>query len=539
MREPYAANGEIAIPDHDPFVVANDASCSGRDAGVDERTIASWNVGLFGLRSLCRRDDPSSRTTDQHGVRRRRGYGSIGGVLSGLPRRCDVVCFQETKLTSRLDVSDVGRDNDCEWDSTHSVCSLRGKEGYSGVAVYWRCKELCPVAIEEGVCGSIGSSSIFANSAAAFSDEPDKQKALDGEGRCVWVDFETFVLCTVYVPAVFGDPALDEKVAERAEYKANFLTALEWRISSLLSCNRRVVICGDWNIAPCWRTDRAREDEAGQEPKNPSRDWLNRQLSQEGGLADIFRRAHADVTDAYTCWNVASGAQLSNFGSRIDYFLCDESQTLKSVRRVGVAQKHEGSDHAPIFLSLDRDVWKEKRPDQVAPPLACSSIFRGRQVKVSEMFSVVQNSSVETPASHAVGEPEQEKVKMATYVCKPKRKNAPEVTMKNFFAVKSKKLASQGDHTGDDNPSPVVVAPSEESRTPKMTQQEASAAWTNTFAKLALPKCRHGETCKVRTVKQKDNANFGRVFFCCPRPAGPKTNPECDCGFFQWRNNRK
>jgi len=539
MREPRAANGGIAIPDHDPFIVASDASCSGRDAGAGERTIASWNVGLLGLRSLCRRDDSSSRTTDQHGVRRRRGYGSIAGVLSSLPRKCDVVCFQETKLTSRLDVSAVGRDDDCEWDSTHSVCSLRGKEGYSGVAVYWRCKELCPVAIEEGVCGSMGSS-VFANETAAFGDEPDKQRALDGEGRCVWVDFETFVLCTVYVPAVFGDAAIDEKVAERAEYKANFLTALEWRIASLASRNRKVVICGDWNIAPCWRLDRAREDESTEEPKNTSRDWLKRQLSQEGGLADIFRRAHADVMDAYTCWNVASGAQLSNFGSRIDYFLCDESQTLKSVRRVGVAQKHEGSDHAPIFLSLDRDVWNDKRPDQVAPPLACSSIFRGRQVKVSEMFSAVRNSSIEAP-SHAAGEPEEEKVKTMTSVCKPtKRKNAPEVTMKDFFAVKSKKTAPQGVvHAGVKNSQRVVVAPLEQAQTPKMTKQEASAAWTNTFAKLALPKCRHGETCKVRTVKQKDNANFGRVFFCCPRPAGPKTNPECDCGFFQWRNNRK
>jgi AP endonuclease 2 len=73
-----------------------------------------------------------------------------------------------------------------------------------------------------------------------------------------------------------------------------------------------------------------------------------------------------------------------------------------------------------------------------------------------------------------------------------------------------------------------------------MSAEDARSAWSNTFAKMAPPKCRgHNEPCKIRTVKQKDNPNFGRVFFCCSRPAGPRTNRECDCGFFKWRDDRK
>jgi hypothetical protein len=36
----------------------------------------------------------------------------------------------------------------------------------------------------------------------------------------------------------------------------------------------------------------------------------------------------------------------------------------------------------------------------------------------------------------------------------------------------------------------------------------------------------------------KQGANFGRVFFACPRPAGDVRNGG-DCGFFQWAYDRK
>lgn len=42
-----------------------------------------------------------------------------------------------------------------------------------------------------------------------------------------------------------------------------------------------------------------------------------------GGLfVDVFRAKHPDRREAYTCWSSSTGAELFNFGSRIDHILC-------------------------------------------------------------------------------------------------------------------------------------------------------------------------------------------------------------------------
>ena len=108
-------------------------------------------------------------------------------------------------------------------------------------------------------------------------------------------------------------------------------------------------VCGDED-APSWcaaigtsrrrggaiaRTKRV--SGVGVEPRNPSREWLARMLDDDGGgFRDAFREAHPKTFDAYTCWNIASGAQLHNYGSRIDYFLCDREISMTHVERVGV-----------------------------------------------------------------------------------------------------------------------------------------------------------------------------------------------------------
>ena len=74
-------------------------------------------------------------------------------------------------------------------------------------------------------------------------------------------------------------------------------------------------------------------------------------------------------------------------------------------------------------------------------------------------------------------------------------------------------------------------------------QQELSAAklqWQALQHKMAnsIPRCKkHGEVCKIRVVKRKDSPHCGRSFYCCPRPAGAKDDPETDCGFFKWASS--
>ncbi|XP_020113175.1 DNA-(apurinic or apyrimidinic site) lyase 2 [Ananas comosus] len=51
--------------------------------------------------------------------------------------------------------------------------------------------------------------------------------------------------------------------------------------------------------------------------------------------------------------------------------------------------------------------------------------------------------------------------------------------------------------------------------------------------KMSLPLCkRHGEPCVPRSVKK--GPNIGRLFYVCARAQGPASNPEANCGYFQW-----
>ena len=52
-----------------------------------------------------------------------------------------------------------------------------------------------------------------------------------------------------------------------------------------------------------------------------------------------------------------------------------------------------------------------------------------------------------------------------------------------------------------------------------------------------MPLCRHREPCKKQTVR-KPGANQGRAFFSCMRAEGPRGNPDANCGFFAWANER-
>ncbi|WVZ65689.1 hypothetical protein U9M48_015009 [Paspalum notatum var. saurae] len=51
--------------------------------------------------------------------------------------------------------------------------------------------------------------------------------------------------------------------------------------------------------------------------------------------------------------------------------------------------------------------------------------------------------------------------------------------------------------------------------------------------KMTLPRCKgHREPCIPRSVKK--GPNIGRLFYVCARAQGPASNPEANCGHFQW-----
>ena len=125
-------------------------------------------------------------------------YGSLDALLRAFGDDVGVVCFQETKLGGG-DVAKAARADG--WDGAHSICRAKGKSGYAGVAVYWRSDEVCPLGIEEGVCGTRmrknETSTMWPGETPPMATNKRRGEELDDEGRALWVDLDAFVLCTV------------------------------------------------------------------------------------------------------------------------------------------------------------------------------------------------------------------------------------------------------------------------------------------------------------------------------------------------------
>ena len=333
----------------------------------------------------------------------------------------------------------------------------RGKSGYAGVATYFRAN-LNVVSAEEGITGVLAedderyddapnderdenenenenedapnaASAVGCRGAMGERFSRSRMRELDAEGRCVLVDFGGFVLFNLYVPAITSS---DEREAEaRAEFKRDFLDAAAIRWSALRAAGRNVVLCGDWNVSPMAIDSahaparRGPAEDAAFVASHPGRMWLARALRGNGAaavsegeapdtnasfssgpeapgpdalparLVDVFRAAYPGVTGAYTCWNVAAGAQLTNHGSRIDYFLVDPD-FARSVTRCGIARSHPGSDHCPVFIAVAArtDVFRnaeddvETRARRVLPALVSSVALAraGRQARLTGFF---------------------------------------------------------------------------------------------------------------------------------------------------------
>lgn len=544
----------------------------------EDVTIVSWNIGLRGLRQLVDASRGADKVSakDEHGVSRQLGYGGIEALLDSLGTVVEIVCLQETKLASRSDL-DVELACPPGWDSIFSISRAQGKGGYAGTAMFFRVGEKASfrlVAAEEGITGALaanGSVGYYGEMRERFSLA--RMSELDAEGRALVADFGGFVLVTVYCPAVTS--ADEEEARIREAYKLDFLAAVEIRYRALLAGGRRVILCGDWNIAPA-AIDTARAASAlisATFLSNPSRAWLSRQLVDDGEeralLVDVFRRLHPDAKGAYTCWNVAAGCQITNYGSRIDYFLADV-QTSEVITRAGSYPDHPGSDHCPVFIALRRS-WEGAQLSAFTdagsnlPPLASSIALTGsgRQGRLDDIFVAagfdpggkrpdprssygLEGAQGATPLAR--GQPSARSAGV-------KRKAPPSIA--SFFkppadASKSAPVRTTPTiETGESGAEGVATASKEMIATtpalePGETRSEGVAtasketieAWQRIRLRQQPPKCKgHGETCKVRTVK-KPGPNCGRVFFACPRPAGERSAGG-DCGFFQWAYDRK
>ncbi|PIA57287.1 hypothetical protein AQUCO_00600194v1 [Aquilegia coerulea] len=318
--------------------------------------------------------------------------GSLLKLLNSL--EADIICFQETKLSREEVTADLIMAEGYESFFSCTYTSGRGRLGYSGVATFCRVNSAfssnevaLPVVAEEGFTGLLEHcrvvNSIKKDFLIGVSSKVDGLEGftnedllkVDCEGRCIITDHGHFVLFNIYGPRAECDDT------ERIEFKLTFFKILQKRWESYFRQGKRVVVVGDLNIAP-YAIDRC---EAGPDfEKNQFRKWLRSLLVDHGGpFVDVFRIKHPQRKDAYTCWSVASGAEEFNFGSRIDHILvagpclhqsdnmdghnfvachisaCDIMTQYKRWKPDNIPRqkggrniKLEGSDHAPVYVSL-------------------------------------------------------------------------------------------------------------------------------------------------------------------------------------------
>ena len=220
------------------------------------------------------------------------------------------MCLQEIKATPDQ-VPELLLEMDDYW------CYWHGAKGYSGVGLH--------------------VSRAFAADRPAFT-HPE----FNFENRIAAVELEMgdLTVASVYVPNGGKDfPA-----------KMKFLEALDDYASSFAASGRRLVVCGDLNVA---RTDqdvhpKERKPRAvGQLPEE--RALIERILGR--GLVDLGRTLDPDNDGLFSWWAPWRNMRQRNIGWRLDYVLASESLAARATS-CPVQAEVGTSDHAPVMATF-------------------------------------------------------------------------------------------------------------------------------------------------------------------------------------------
>ncbi len=231
--------------------------------------------------------------------------------------RPHIIALQETKLGDELfpiaAFSELGYQAD-----------FHGQKSYNGVATL---STLESVQSEKGIPGY-----------------PDNQS------RVLYTRFrepEIGVL-NLYVP---NGAEID---SDKYRYKLEWLEQLAGYVKHLLQQNSRLVVLGDFNIAP---TDHDLYDPQKWQGKVlvsvPEREYFQTLLRH--GLADCFRRLHAQEP-GYTWWDYRGGSFRRDHGLRIDHMLASEALARSCLSCVPDRTPRgwpRPSDHTPVLGAFE------------------------------------------------------------------------------------------------------------------------------------------------------------------------------------------
>jgi exodeoxyribonuclease-3 len=125
-----------------------------------------------------------------------------------------------------------------------------------------------------------------------------------------------------------------------------FLQNMERYVNEIHASGKRLVICGDINIARTERDVHPKERNpalVGQRPEE--REILERILAQ--GLVDVGRALDPDNENLFTWWAPWRNLRQRNIGWRLDYIMASESVAAKAAQ-CSVYREVGTSDHAPV-----------------------------------------------------------------------------------------------------------------------------------------------------------------------------------------------
>lgn len=229
-------------------------------------------------------------------------------------QQADLICFQETKAQIQQLTTIMSSFQD--W---HTAFSDAEKKGYSGVAIF---SKKPPQLISK----SFGF------------------READREGRFIQFDFEKLSIVSVYFPS--GSSGM-----ERQDMKYRFMEEFEKWLNSRKKDLKKIIICGDLNIAhneidlKNWKGNKKNSGFLPEE-----RAWLGK-VFKKYNLFDAYRTLYPN-REEYTWWSNRGKAWDNNVGWRIDYQVVG-SDYIKKIKSAEIYRTERFSDHAPLVISYD------------------------------------------------------------------------------------------------------------------------------------------------------------------------------------------
>jgi exodeoxyribonuclease-3 len=253
--------------------------------------------------------------------------------------RPDVFCLQEIKASPEHVPQRL-----CE--RADYFCHWHGHKGYSGVGIYLRRE-------------------VFGHAPSPSHPE------FDAENRIVTVEAGDLVLASIYVPN--GNKDYDAKV--------RFLEAMAGWVAGERARGKRLVLCGDLNVALADRDVHPKLRNPEQIGQTAPEQALLAGIIAAGGLVDLLRHFHADDDRLFTWWAPWRNLRERNIGWRLDYVLASEALAA-SATSCNAAREFGTSDHGPVTavlenVAIDVPVSPEGQPVSASastPPRAAGQL---------------------------------------------------------------------------------------------------------------------------------------------------------------------